>query len=418
MNLEKVSRRNVAARLWRTAAGLVFALAYAPARAEAALDIQDHYSPRSRTRPVRPETRYIVLHTTEGGDEGSLRKVWKRGETHYLVTRNGRVYRIVNRSRIATHAGRSMWEGRGPIDNYSIGIEVVGYHNKDITDAQYSSVRELLRQLKSVYRIPDEAVLTHSMVAYGRPNRFHPYNHRGRKRCGMIFARLDVRERLGLDARPSVDLDVQAGRLKVADVELQRYLFQPGETPAAARLLAEDTNIITRDRTAWDIARDLYNSPDTIYVLPDGGRQGGDQIADWGRIPPGTRVLVGEDEANGFEGFIEASQGASAQSIAGEAFADKTTIYLFPSGMVRTGSELRDSTSRTSLLENLPPGTRVLVGYVYGGHIKSNRLPARIAGKKWNYPSTYYRLPDGRILSGDEIDAQQLPANTLVLFQS
>jgi hypothetical protein len=312
-----------------------------------------------------------------------------------------------------------MWEGRGPIDNYSIGIEVVGFHDKDITEAQYASLRELLRQLKSIYKIPDKDVLTHSMVAYGRPNRFHPYNHRGRKRCGMIFARPDVRKRLGLEARPKVDFDVKAGRLKVADVELQRYLYQPDASPSVTTTLAaSDNNVISRDRTAWDIARDQYNSPETVYVLPRGERIAGDKVSNWGRIPPGTQVLVGEEDPNGFEGFIEADAGDSAQTIAGEAFADRTTIYLFPSGMVRTGAELQQSPSRRRLLESLPPGTRVLVGYVYGGHVKSNRLPARIAGKKWNYPSTFYRLPNGRILSGEEIDAQQLPANTLVLFQS
>ncbi|MEJ2082822.1 MAG: peptidoglycan recognition family protein [Acidobacteriota bacterium] len=110
----------------------------------ASLDIRNHYSPRNRVRPKRPYTWYIVLHTTEGGETGSLRKVWRRGETHYFVTKNGRVYRVVDKSKIATHAGRSMWDGHGPIDNYSIGIEVVGYHDRDITDAQYRAVRELL----------------------------------------------------------------------------------------------------------------------------------------------------------------------------------------------------------------------------------------------------------------------------------
>ena len=68
-------------------------------------------------------------------------------------------------------------------------------------------------------------------------------------------------------------------------------------------------------------------------------------------------------------------------------------------------------------MENPPHGTRMLVGYVYGGHVQSRRPPSRIAGVRWNYPSTYYRLPDGRILSGDEVNDSAIPERTLIFYQ-
>jgi hypothetical protein len=310
-----------------------------------------------------------------------------------------------------------MWEGRAPIDNYSIGIEVVGYHGKEINEAQYGALRELLRQLKTLYKIPDKNVLTHSMIAYGRPNRFHPYKHRGRKRCGMIFARSDVRMKLGILAKPEVDLDVESGRLKVADPELFAYLYahQTPEPAATSRVV----NVISKQTTAWDIAREQYDSPLTLYVFPNGDRLPGDKIPNWGGIPPGTRVeLPRGDISERFEGFQEIRAGETAQDVAGEAYDDHTTIYLFPSGMVRTGKALKSKRSTRRLLTNVPAGTKVLVGYIYGGHVKKDRLPGRIAGAKWNYPSTFYRFPDGRILGGDEIDPKSIPPNTLVLFQS
>jgi hypothetical protein len=179
------------------------------------LRIENRFSPLNKKRPRRPSTRYIILHTTEGEEEGSLRKIVRYGEAHYCVCPSGKVCRIIDKDKIAKHAGRSMWEGRSAIDNHSIGIEVVGYHNKDITDAQYAALRELLSQLKSLYGIADKNVLTHSMVAYGRPNRFHHDSHRGRKRCGMIFARADVRP--GWDCRISpimmpMSMPASAGR--------------------------------------------------------------------------------------------------------------------------------------------------------------------------------------------------------------
>ncbi len=423
----EISRR----RLLIAGAAALTALPWADVRPllAARLDISNHYSRRNQRRPARPQTRYIILHTTEGATRGSLRKIKDRGEAHYFVTPAGKVYRIIHKSKIAKHAGRSMWDGHRRIDEFSIGIEVVGYHNRDITEAQYRSLRELLRQLKSLYRIPDRRILTHSMVAYGRPNRFHPHNHRGRKRCGMIFARHDVRRKLGLEDKPLRDSDVEAGRLRVADPELFAYLFAkpPRREPARLEKVVaasipepEAANVIMAGKTAWFIAREKYDSSDTRYIFPNGRQVQGDEIEDWGSLPVGTQVLVEqESEAESdFEGFIDVERPTAARALAGESFQDSTTIYFLPNGMVRTGREMASKGWTRRLLQSLPKGTRILVGYVYGGHVKGRRFPERIAGAKWNYPSTFYRLPDGRIVSGDDVDAKAIPSRTLIFYQS
>ncbi len=379
------------------------------------LDIRDRLSPRNAKRPTRPFTHHIVLHTTEGKELGSLRKVRRRGEAHYFVGKNGKVYRIIHRSKIATHAGRSYWDGYKVIDNRSIGIEVVGYHDRDITAAQYAALAELLRQLKSLYDIPDGQILTHSMVAYGRPNRFHRYDHRGRKRCGMIFASPDVRQRLGVLDKPLEDPEVEAGRLRVADPELHEFLYSamPAKQP-------EESNVIARGWSAWTIAREKYDKPSTLYHFPNGKKLRGDQIRTWDQIPVGTRVEIGQPAPEvEFEGFVEVDQtNSDARGIVGDVFAQVTTIYFLPNGLVRTGEDIQGDPDSREVLENLPPGTRILVGYIFGGRITRDRFPGQIAGGKWNYPSTFYRLPDGRIFSGDEIDPCRIPSNTLVFYQS
>ncbi len=394
--------------------------------------IENHFSPLNRKRPRRPQTQYIILHTTEGEEEGSLRKITRYGEAHYCVSTSGKVYRVIDKSKIAKHTGRSMWEGRSPIDNYSIGIEVVGYHNKDIRDAQYDALKELLRQLKEIYGISDDRILTHSMVAYGRPNRFHDNNHRGRKRCGMIFGNPEVRARLGLLSQPDHDPDVRAGRLKVADAALERYLFSgkpaavlaatAGKAASAAAAVIEppaESSRIDSNWTAWSIARERYNHPSTIYVFPDGRRLPGDKIEDWARIPTGTQVVLGgAEEEEAFEGFLEIGKdGDTARAVAGKSYTAATTIYFFPDGLIRTGAELNRRRSTRTLLKKAPKGTRILLGYVYGGHVKTRRPPSSIAGSKWNYPSTFYRFSDGSILSGDDIDVSNIPAGTLVFYQ-
>ena len=407
------------------------------------LRIRTDFGPENAGRPLRPETRYIVLHTTEGRETGSLRKLRKLGEAHYFVHRDGRVTRLLDRHRIATHAGRSMWNGRTELDEVSLGIEVSGYHDRVPTRAQLAAVKELVRQLQSLYGIPDDRVLTHSMVAYGTANRFHPYRHRGRKRCAMVFARADVRERIGLTDAPRHDPDVRAGRLRVGDRELQRTLYpdppprraaRPAPPPKPAppvRRASVDVgaDTITPDRTAWSIAGRAYASASTVYVLPDGTRVSGDRMRDWDEIPLGTRVLLDQakrvgalllddDDARPYvDGLLLVSQPAVAADLLGSAAEASTTSYLFPSGSVRTGAELSAGAEGRGLLQRLPSGTRVLVGYVNAGRVTSTRNLTRIAGDRWNYPSTYYRVPGGSIRSGTEIDGRRVPTGTLVFFR-
>jgi N-acetyl-anhydromuramyl-L-alanine amidase AmpD len=90
---------------------------------------------------------------------------------------------------IADHAGLSMWDGEKGISKVSIGIELVGYHYAPITAKQYRSVGILIDILQRVYHLDDRAVLTHSQIAYGTPNRWFKKNHRGRKRCAKNFIR-------------------------------------------------------------------------------------------------------------------------------------------------------------------------------------------------------------------------------------
>ena len=259
-----------------------------------ALNIVDHYSPLNRQRAQRARTDYLILHTTEGPGKGSLGKVHRLGECHYFVDEIGKVFRIIDRRKVALHAGRSMWNGRTNMDNSAIGIEVAGYHNRGITAAQYSAVKELVAELQGIYKIPDERVLTHSMIAYGAPNRWHKRSHRGRKRCGMLFAKWSVRQKLGLTKQPKYDPDIKSGRLVNADPYLAKVLYGSAseQDKAAQWYAAGDANIISPTRSAWDIARDKYRSAEVTYVFPCGKQAKGNTIKDWKAIPPGTRVLL------------------------------------------------------------------------------------------------------------------------------
>jgi N-acetylmuramoyl-L-alanine amidase len=391
--------------------------------AATALRYQDRLSPWNERRPIRRQTRFVILHTTEGGTTGALEKLRRFGEAHYLVDENGGVFRIIDRRRVALHAGRSMWQGTTNLDEHSIGIEVTGYHNRPITAAQIRSLRALLADLKRQYRIPDENIMPHSMVAYGAPNRWHRRSHRGRKRCGMQFADRTLRQQLGLQRQPLFDPDVRAGRLVEADAYLAQVLYgtarkavsvTPPVPGGTGNIPAGGDNVITRTRSAWDIARDRYRSEHTRYVFPDGTERRGNEITDWRRIPSGTRVVIDDGLAENApdELFEIGVHGASAGDLAGEEVLAASTIYFLPDGRVRQGTEFTAAS-----IAALPKGTRLLVGYVHGGYVTARRSAFDIAGAKWNHETTFYRKPDGQIVSGRQMLDGAVPPMTMVFFQ-
>ncbi len=410
------SRRGGAA--WRMAvlAGMMLVSVPALDALAAKLRITNSYTPLNAERPVRQSTEYIVLHTTEGSDGPSLRRVQRLGLAHYVVLTNGTVHRVVHKHREARHAGRSMWEGHDGLDCCSIGIEVVGYHNRPLTGLQEAALAELLRQLQSLYDIPDRNVVTHSQVAYGAPNRWHRHPHRGRKRCGMLFAQTELRQRLGLTERPGGDPDVAAGRLQVADPFLATVLF--GGEDEAARVVADrfqgqDQNVITAERTAWFIARDAFDSPRTVYVFPGGTRLRGHRIRDWSQIPPGTRVLLDQGLPDGVAWRELGRDGRTAGEVAGAAYASASTVYVLPGGRVRRGHELSARDFR-----RLPVGTRVFVGFAFAGTVTRSRTAYQLCGPRFREESTLYVLPGGRVRNGGQIEESRIPGGTHVLLGS
>jgi hypothetical protein len=390
------------------------------------LDFVNYYSPRNAERPRRASTQYIILHTTEAARLGSLRKVHEAGETHLFVDEAGRIYRIIEADRVALHCGRSMWNGRSNLDACSIGIEVVGYYNREITQAQYAALAGLLARLQKSYGVSDDRVLTHCMVAYGAPNRWHPRSHRGRKRCGMLFARQPVRRALGLGPAPGVDPDVAAGRLVAADPYLAQALYGGGrwQAPAMPRPGGAGGSvggggggagdIIRAGNSAWDIARDQYAAVGTTYVLPDGRRLRGSDVKNWGEIPVGTRVVLGAAPIeNADEGVREIGRdGRTAQEIAGAECAARTTIYFLPDGRTRRGDEMK-----AAELAALGPGVKMLVGYVHGGYVTGKRSAFQICGSRWDFPSTYYRFPDGTLVAGNCVREGGIPMATMVFYR-
>ena len=367
----------------------------------------------------RAKTRYIIVHTSELGLNGTLKVVSKGkrlsarrrthgGHTHYVIARDGRTYRILDKKYVADHAGLSMWNGEAGISKISIGIELVGYHYAPITTPQYRSLGVLIDILQGVYNLSDRAVLTHSQVAYGYPNRWFKKNHRGRKRCAKNF----IRAKAGLGPTWAYDPDVQARRL-TADPQLADVFY--GRPVLQAK--ADEANIISKSNTAWSIAGEDYDGQATVYKFPNGRIYTGDQISDkigWNKIPPKTIVLLNQEadtELSRNIGLIKTiPDGFTAWSLAGKAYNRKTTIYFLPSGRIKYGSMI-------SNWDDLPVRTKIIIGYRGPFKIQKDRTAYQIAGVKFRDRKTIYYLPTQKLIAGNNIkDFNGLPSGTLVFL--
>ncbi len=128
-----------------------------------------------RTPPSERSIDTIVLHSSynaSGGDAYNLEKIIGQYEqygvgAHYLIARDGKIYQLVRESNIAYHAGESkMPDGRKNVNDFSIGIEIVGTEDSGFTGKQYDAVNDLITQIKTRYKIKD--IVGHGDVAPSR----------------------------------------------------------------------------------------------------------------------------------------------------------------------------------------------------------------------------------------------------------
>lgn len=97
-----------------------------------------------------------------------------RVSAHYVIDREGTVYRLVPDSKRAWHAGVASWgDIAADINSHSIGIEfqcsAVGEQAFDsFTSAQIESGMALCRQLMEKYQILPKNVVAHSDIAPDR----------------------------------------------------------------------------------------------------------------------------------------------------------------------------------------------------------------------------------------------------------
>lgn len=118
------------------------------------------FAHRPRPRGMRPDT--VVLHATAGATlAGAIETLRERGlGYHYLIDKNGDVWKGAPTLRLVGHAGDSVGPHGPRVNGYSIGVSWVNLNDGEdpLTPAQMESAIALLRELRD--GLPDLKWLT------------------------------------------------------------------------------------------------------------------------------------------------------------------------------------------------------------------------------------------------------------------
>ncbi|KAB2523670.1 N-acetylmuramoyl-L-alanine amidase [Pseudomonas sp. GXM4] len=121
--------------------------------------------------------QFVVVHYTSASLERSL-QLLTHGDvsSHYLIgdDKSGTIYKLMDETQRAWHAGESQWQGRTWLNSSSIGIEIVNPGYKDTStgrlwypysEAQIESLITLLKDISKRNGISPRHIIGHSDIA-------------------------------------------------------------------------------------------------------------------------------------------------------------------------------------------------------------------------------------------------------------
>lgn len=136
--------------------------------------VQQFPSPNFRRWPQKREISCIVIHATATAKLASplewLTIPESKVSAHYLIDLDGTVLQLVDENNIAWHSGESSWKGKGKVNEFSIGIELVNANDGIMAypEDQIEACRALVAAICLERKIRSEDVVGHRDIAPGR----------------------------------------------------------------------------------------------------------------------------------------------------------------------------------------------------------------------------------------------------------
>jgi len=137
---------------------------------------------------------YVVIHHTAQDSVGQTLYTFTLPRTqvsaHYVISRDGEIYHMLNDYYRAWHGGIGMWGNNTDLNSSSIGIELDNNGFEEFSEAQIKNLLEVLKQLKEKYNIPPKNFIGHSDIAPSRkvdPNVNFPWKRLAEEGYGLWY---------------------------------------------------------------------------------------------------------------------------------------------------------------------------------------------------------------------------------------
>jgi len=135
--------------------------------------IEKYRSPNFDKRKKASFLNYIIIHyTAMRNHEEALSHLCEeqnKASSHFLISKTGEIFYLVDIDNRAWHAGKSFWKGISDINSESIGIEMdnSGHHYdfENYSTKQINSLLLLLKHISEIYKINKQNTLGHSDIA-------------------------------------------------------------------------------------------------------------------------------------------------------------------------------------------------------------------------------------------------------------
>jgi len=153
----------------------------------------------------------IVLHYTGmPSAEGALDRLTSpdaKVSSHYFLDEYGTIYRLVDESKRAWHAGKSRWRGITDVNSASVGIEIVNpgheFGYRPFPDEQIAALIPLVADIKDRHGISRGNVVGHSDIAPARkedPGELFPWEALAKRRLALPSPSRDLVDPFWTDA--------------------------------------------------------------------------------------------------------------------------------------------------------------------------------------------------------------------------
>ena len=142
---------------------------------------------------------YVVIHHTAQDSVGQTLQTFTLPRTqvsaHYVISRDGEIYHMLNDYYRAWHGGVGMWGNNMDLNSSSIGIELDNNGSATFTEPQIQSLLDVLKQLKEKYNIPAKNFIGHSDIAPSRkvdPNANFPWERLAEEGYGLWYDQEEI----------------------------------------------------------------------------------------------------------------------------------------------------------------------------------------------------------------------------------